>query len=68
MAPAGLTSREIECLQLVARGMSDRRVGEELGISTGTAHEFENAKNKLKATSRSKVIAIAISLAVIRPH
>ena len=69
LAPAGLTRREIDCLQLVARGRSDRRVGEELGISTDTAHEhFENAKRKLNAPTRSAVIAIAIALAVIRPH
>ena len=69
LPPAGLTAREIECLQLIALGYSDRRVGEELGISTTTAHEhFENAKKKLNAGSRSTVVAIAISLAAIRPQ
>lgn len=67
--PGGLTAREIECLQLIAQGCSDRRVGEQLGISTATAHEhFENAKKKLNAGSRSSVIAIAVSLAVVRPQ
>lgn len=68
LAPAGLTAREIACLQHIALGLSDRQVGEELGIATATAHEhFETAKRKLNATTRSAVIALAIALAVIRP-
>ena len=68
-APASLTAREIACLQQVARGCSDRQVGEALKISTATAHEYvESAKRKLNASTRSTAVATAISLLVIRPQ
>ena len=66
--PAGLTQREIECLALIGSGMSDREIGESLGIATGTAHEhFENAKRKIKAKSRAHAVALAVSLGIIAP-
>jgi DNA-binding CsgD family transcriptional regulator len=64
--PAGLTAREIECLKLVACGYSDRRIATSLGIAQSTAHEHvENAKRKLKTSSRAEMIAVAASLALI---
>jgi LuxR family transcriptional regulator, quorum-sensing system regulator BjaR1 len=66
--PLGLTRREIDCLQLIARGSSDREVGTKIGISQSTAHEhFETAKKKLKASTRAETIAIAVSLAIVAP-
>lgn len=66
VAPAGLTGREIECLGLVARGLSDRRIAATLGIAVSTAHEHvENAKRKLSARSRAETIAQAVSLGVV---
>jgi DNA-binding CsgD family transcriptional regulator len=68
VAPAGLTNREIACLRLVAKGCSDRQIGQQLAISTTTAHgHFENAKKKLNASTRAEAIAIAVSLAIVRP-
>lgn len=64
--PAGLTQREIECLGLVARGLSDRRIAEALGIAPSTAHEHvENAKRKLSARSRAETIAHAVALGLV---
>jgi LuxR family quorum sensing-dependent transcriptional regulator len=64
--PAGLSGREIECLRLVARGVSDRAIGAELGIAVSTAHEFvEKAKHKLNVKSRAELVAIAVALGVI---
>jgi DNA-binding CsgD family transcriptional regulator len=64
--PAGLSERERQCLNLVARGRSDREVGDELGIAASTAHEYtENAKRKLLASSRAEAVAVAISLGII---
>ena len=64
----GLTKREIDCLRLIARGITDREVGKKLGISTSTAHEhFETAKKKLKASTRAEATAIAVSLAIVAP-
>jgi DNA-binding CsgD family transcriptional regulator len=66
LPPAGLTPREIECVALVAKGRSDQRIGETLGIATSTAHEYvEKAKRKLSARSRAELIAIAVALAIV---
>lgn len=66
LPPCGLTARETECLALVARGFSDRRIGASLGIAASTAHEHvENAKRKLKTRSRAETIALAVSLGVV---
>lgn len=64
--PAGLSERETQCLNLIARGHSDREVGEKLKIATSTAHEHtENAKRKLLASSRAEAVALATSLGII---
>jgi DNA-binding CsgD family transcriptional regulator len=60
---AGLTSREIDCLRLVAKGLPDGEIGLELGISAATAHEYiERAKKRLGARNRPHAIAIAAGL------
>jgi DNA-binding NarL/FixJ family response regulator len=38
-APGGLTPREIQILQLVAEGLSNRSIGEQLHIATSTARD-----------------------------
>jgi len=64
--PLGLTDRERECLQLIARGLSDRAIGEALGIAEVTARSyFEAAKTKLKARNRPQTVAKAVSWGVI---
>jgi DNA-binding CsgD family transcriptional regulator len=64
--PAGLTAREIECVRLVARGLSDNAIGEALGIASSTAHEYvEKAKARLKTRSRAELTALAVELGVI---
>jgi DNA-binding CsgD family transcriptional regulator len=66
MPPAGLTPREIEALTLVARGMTDARIGAELGISATTAHEHvERAKRRLGTRTRGELVAVAVSLGII---
>lgn len=64
--PAGLTPREIECIRLIADGLSDITAGEELGIKASTVHEHaERAKMKLQAHNRAELVAIAISFGII---
>ena len=64
--PAGLTGREIECLAMVAEGLSDREIGERLGIAGTTAHEHvERAKRKLGARTRAAAAALAVSLGIV---
>jgi LuxR family quorum sensing-dependent transcriptional regulator len=64
--PAGLTPREIDCIKLIAAGMSDIRAGEHLGIKGSTVHEHtERAKMKLQARNRAELVALAIGFGII---
>jgi HD-GYP domain-containing protein (c-di-GMP phosphodiesterase class II) len=59
--PAGLTPREIEVLQLIARGASTRRVAESLDITSKTAEtHIERIYAKTGASTRSTVTLFAM--------
>ena len=61
-----LTPREIEVLQLVAEGLTNRRIGERLGISEHTAKFHVNAiLGKLGASTRSEAVAQAARLGLV---
>ena len=61
-----LTPREGEVLQLVAEGLTNRRIGERLGISEHTAKFHVNAiLGKLGAQSRSEAVAQAARLGLV---
>ena len=61
-----LTPREMEVLQLVAGGLTNRRIGERLGISEHTAKFHVNAiLGKLGASSRSEAVAQATRLGLV---
>lgn len=62
----GLTDREIACLRLVARGLTDGAIASALGIATSTAHEFvEKAKRRFKTRTRAELVAVAVALGII---
>jgi LuxR family transcriptional regulator, quorum-sensing system regulator BjaR1 len=64
--PAGLTGREVECVRLVAQGLSDRAIAGVLAIAPSTVHEFvEKAKHRLKTRTRMELVAIAAALGII---
>lgn len=64
--PAGLTAREIDCIKLIAEGMSDITAGEKLGIKGSTVHEHaERAKMKLQARNRAELVALALGFGII---
>jgi LuxR family transcriptional regulator, quorum-sensing system regulator BjaR1 len=64
--PMGLTDREIICLRLVAKGLTDSQIGTEMGVSRSTAHEFvEKAKHRLNVKTRTELVAIATALGII---
>ena len=66
MPPAGLTRREIACLKLVARGLSDAAVAKQLRVAPSTAHEFvEKAKRRLKVRTRTEMVGVAVALGII---
>lgn len=59
--PGGLTAREVEVLVLVARGASNRQVGQHLGISPKTAgSHIEHIYTKLGVTTRAAAALFAI--------
>ena len=59
--PAGLTSREVEVLQLLARGLSNKEIAERLVISPKTAgSHIEHIYAKIDASSRAKASLFAM--------
>jgi DNA-binding NarL/FixJ family response regulator len=61
-----LTARESEVLQLLAEGLTNRALGERLGISEHTAKFHVNAiLGKLAARSRGEAIAQAARLGLL---
>lgn len=64
--PAGLTPREIDCIKLIAEGLSDIKAAERLGIRASTVHEHtERARMKLQARNRAELAALAIGYGIV---
>jgi predicted ATPase/DNA-binding NarL/FixJ family response regulator len=60
-AAFGLTSRELDVLRLIARGMRDREIADELSISTRTVGgHVTNLLAKLDVDSRTAAAAFAV--------
>ena len=59
--PAGLTPREVEVLRLLARGLSNKEIGERLVISPKTAgNHVEHIYAKIDASSRATASLFAL--------
>lgn len=59
--PDGLTTREVEVLRLVAKGLTDAQVAEQLVISTRTVNtHLTSIYGKIQVTSRSSATRYAI--------
>jgi DNA-binding CsgD family transcriptional regulator len=59
--PAGLTAREVEVLRLVARGLTDLQIAEQLTLSPRTVHaHISSIYGKLGVSSRSMATRYAI--------
>jgi len=55
-----LTSREVEVLKLVANGLSNQSIGEQLFLSEHTVHRhLANIFSKLSVSSRAAAVAQA---------
>jgi DNA-binding NarL/FixJ family response regulator len=64
--PAGLTSREVEVLRLLARGLSNRQIAERLVISRKTvSHYVEHIYAKAGTTNRALASLFAANHALI---
>lgn len=54
---AGLTSREVQILELAAQGLSNKEIAHQLGLSLGTVRKhLENSYRKLGARSRVEAL------------
>jgi HD-GYP domain-containing protein (c-di-GMP phosphodiesterase class II) len=59
--PAGLSEREVEVLRLMARGLSNRQIGEQFTISPRTAeHHVQHIYTKLGVSSRAAAAVLAM--------
>jgi LuxR family quorum-sensing system transcriptional regulator CciR len=59
--PPSLTPRQRDCVVLVARGKSDRQIGEILGISNQTVHKHvESAKQRYAVATRVELVVRAL--------
>ena len=62
----GLTRREIELLRLVAEGLSNRAIAQELSISENTAkYHMKNILRKLDVQNRTEAITRAIRAGIL---
>jgi DNA-binding NarL/FixJ family response regulator len=64
--PEALTPREHEVLQLLAQGLSNRSIGDRLGVSEHTAKFHVNAiLGKLGAQTRTEAVVLAARLGLV---
>ena len=59
--PAGLSAREVEVLKLVAQGMTDPRIAEELYISPRTVNaHLRSVYHKIGSSTRAEATRFAL--------
>jgi HD-GYP domain-containing protein (c-di-GMP phosphodiesterase class II) len=64
--PCGLTTREVQVLGLVARGLATKQLAKELAISPKTAdHHIENAYRKIGVSSRAAATLFAMQHGIV---
>ncbi|WP_145987119.1 MULTISPECIES: LuxR C-terminal-related transcriptional regulator [Bradyrhizobium] len=63
-----LTKREIDCVTLAGRGLTDKQIAKELRFGPGTARfHIDNVMKKLQAQTRVQAVAKAAQLGLIGP-
>jgi NarL family two-component system response regulator LiaR len=63
----GITKRELEILELIARGMSNREIAEKLFVSENTVKTHSSRLlDKLSAKRRTQAVQIAKEMGLIR--
>ena len=66
MTRSDLTSRELQILELVAQGATNKEIGRELNISDNTVrHHVNSIMEKLEVSDRTEAVAIAIRRGVL---
>jgi DNA-binding NarL/FixJ family response regulator len=67
MERSDLTEREIEILELMAKGLTNKEIGQVLSISDKTArNHVNNLMAKLEVSDRTEAVAVAIRQGVIQ--
>jgi DNA-binding NarL/FixJ family response regulator len=65
--PADLSPREVEVLRLLARGLTNKRMGAELGISPKTVgHHVESIYSKIGVSTRAAAALFAMEHDLLR--
>lgn len=60
------SNREVAILKLIAEGMSDSQIGQELNLSPKTInYHVENIKRKLNVKTRIQAVAFALRQSII---
>jgi two-component system, NarL family, response regulator len=66
---APITAREVEVLELVAQGLSNREVGKALGITEETTKvHVRNIMDKLNVQDRTEAVTMALRRGIIHLH
>lgn len=66
MGGHGLTARELEVLELIAKGKSNREIGAHLAISEGTVKgHVNNILSKLAVSDRTQAVTTALQRGII---
>jgi DNA-binding NarL/FixJ family response regulator len=66
--PAGLSEREVEVLRLLARGLTNRQMAAQLGVSAKTVgHHVEHIYAKAGVRSRAAAALFAVENDLVRP-
>ncbi len=66
-AAATLTPREVQVLELVARGLSNKEVARRLGTAAGTVKaQVQNILSKLRAADRTHAVTLAVERGILR--
>jgi len=61
-----LTAREVDVLKLVARGLGNKEIGDELGTAAGTVKaQIQSVLSKLGARDRTHAVTIALQRGII---
>lgn len=67
VAGPSLTEREVEVLHLIARGHTNRQIGQALTIAEGTVKAHVNSiLTKLDASDRTQAVTVALQRGIIR--